>query len=101
MSNHGYNWYFGKVIAYLRKRRSINQADFAQRIGLKRGALSRVENGFKDIKVTDLSKFAIALDLTSIQLYQIVINAFARRNPKRDETELLLDLEQTCNDLLD
>jgi transcriptional regulator with XRE-family HTH domain len=98
---YGYNWYFGKTVAYIRKLRNIKQKDFADKLRVNQSTISRIENGQRAVKMNELSSIGVALGLQSSDLNNIVTKAFGKRRSNRDETSIIHDIVTTCDEYID
>ena len=82
----------GSVIARLRKERSMTLQTLAQRSGLSKGYLSKVENGLKTPPVSTLSRIARSLGVEMADLFErpaneskiMIVRASERRQVSRD-----------------
>lgn len=58
----------GEVIALHRKELELNQAELAKMIGMSQSAWSRVEKGFSNLTLEQLTKVAAALEIEPSQI---------------------------------
>ncbi len=60
--------YVGAVVQEYRKEQGLTQQDLADRLGVKKSYLSRIENGHADIRLSTLARVlgAIGFDLVAM-----------------------------------
>ena len=76
----------GERIRHIRVVRGLSQARLAERIGVDRSALSRIETGERKVSALDLVRVAQALDVTVPDLVTLPDpDALAARTPLDDE----------------
>lgn len=56
-------WYYGEILKEKRKELKITQVQLAEKTGLKRSYISRVEQGNTDIQLSSLLRISQALGL--------------------------------------
>lgn len=64
----------GLLISQLRKSKKYEQADFAQRIGIGKITLSKIERGKTDFRISSLDSVARGLEVDVIQLFNYAQN---------------------------
>jgi len=57
-----FRFQLGKEIKEVRKSRKMNQNELAQRLGIDRSTISKIENGKFSVSVDYLVKLSLALD---------------------------------------
>lgn len=57
-----YRYHLGNEIKKVRKLRNMSQNDLAEKLGINRSTISKIENGKFSISVDYLVKFSLALD---------------------------------------
>ncbi len=56
-------WYYGEILKEKRKELKITQVQLAEKTGLKRSYISRIEQGNTDIQLSSLLRISQALGL--------------------------------------
>lgn len=59
----------GQRIAQLRKEKGMTQVEFAEKLGIQRTALTRIEVGNVNVTILNLNKIASALDISLGELF--------------------------------
>ena len=67
---------FGSVVRVARKERGISQEELADRAGLHRTYIGMIERAEKNITLENINKLANALNISLLDLFQQVENAF-------------------------
>lgn len=94
----GYNWYFGRVIAYLRKQKGMTQGEYARTIGRDQSVISRIEQGNHSIEAKDLSIYAQPFDLLGTDLHKLASRCFATYKQHDSERDRLFAIERLCDE---
>lgn len=78
---------FGKLIAKKRKEKKLSQEKFAELCGLSLRQMVKIENGAVNIKMINLIRLCIELDINCGELEQFYVN------PYEDLTLGILDVQ--------
>lgn len=73
---------FGQQVRLLRKGRGVTQLDIYERTGLTSGAISRIENGHRDLTVRSILKMALGLGVQPSELSMLL-----DRGPRSNTTD--------------
>lgn len=57
------SWYYGEILRNRRRELKLTQKDLADRVGVVRSYISRVENGASDIQMSNFFRIAEALGI--------------------------------------
>lgn len=74
---------FGDIVAALRRRAGMTQAQLGARLELSQGAVSLVEAGTSDVGMTAIAKYAEALGV-SVETLCALISACSRGESAED-----------------
>jgi transcriptional regulator with XRE-family HTH domain len=74
---------FGKRLKELRKAKKLTLLDLEVMTGIGNGALSRIENGKKNIEFVTIVKLADALEVELIELFRFKEKVKAPKKPIR------------------
>ena len=70
-----YDSRIGKVLAALREERDLSQAEVARSIGSTQPQISKVEQGQRSLRLSEIKLVAKAFDLTPEELFEILLPA--------------------------
>lgn len=68
----------GDVLARVRERAGVKQADLAARLGVPASYLSKIESGTRRLDVVELVRIAEALDVEAAEIVRQVTEALRR-----------------------
>lgn len=92
---------FGEKIKHLREERNLSQEELAKLLGMHRTYISQVENGKRNIRLVNIGKIALALNVRLKDLFDFEIDrsdASGDRKEVKDKSEIfkerIKDLEK-------
>jgi transcriptional regulator with XRE-family HTH domain len=87
-----------KNIIDIRKNKGINQQVIADALNIDISAISNIEKGKRELKVSELAKIANALDVDVIYLFTYPEKYSP--NGKSDSTKVLVEIDVNSDELL-
>ena len=69
----------GELLKEVRLNNNLTQQELAERTGLKRPYISKIEKGETDMQITNFFRVLYSLDLSSLNLKEIFFNASLKR----------------------
>jgi len=91
-----------KTLALIRRAMNISQSDMARRMGTSQSAISEIEKGLKDPRLSTLQRMARALEVelhVSISFGSWLLQAWTRRNISYDSSVRPTRIEEGLEDL--